>query len=152
MRRCIRWLAFLACFALLPLRAEAEEMAYAIVPATRIQAGDLISRADLQKIEIPVRRLRPDSVTEMDDIVGMQARRTLLPGHVISSLTVGKPVLVERNKRVQARYTQGGLELSLRVVSAQDGAMGETVRVTNPDTGSVLYATVSGYSQVDIGR
>src|SRR5690606_26101945 len=84
MRRCIRWLAFLACFALLPLRAEAEEMAYAIAPATRIQSGDLISRVDLQKIEIPVRRLRPDSVTEMDDIVGMQARRTLLPGHVIS--------------------------------------------------------------------
>jgi len=152
MRHRIWSLSLVACFAFSPPGAGAEEMAYAVAPATRIQAGSLISKADLQRIEIPARRLRPDSVTNVDDIAGMQAKRTLLPGHAISSLTVGKPVLVERNKRVHARYTQGGLELSLRVVSAQDGAMGETVRVTNPDTGSVLYATVSGYSQVDIGR
>jgi flagella basal body P-ring formation protein FlgA len=152
MRHLIHSLAFVVCCALLPIEAGAEEMVYAIAPVTRIQAGDVIAKADLQRIEISARRLRPDSVTDPDDIVGMQAKRTLLPGRVISSLTVGEPVLVERNKRVHARYAEGGLELSLRVVSAEDGAMGETVRVTNPDTGSVLYATVSGYSQVDIGR
>lgn len=152
MKRCILSIALMLLPALLPAGAKAEETVYAVAAATRIQAGDLIAKEDLQRIQISARRLRPDSVTDPADIVGMQAKRTLLPGRVVSSLTIGQPILVGRNKRVHARYEEGGLELSLHVVASQDGAMGDTVRVTNLDTGSVLYATVSGPSQVVIGR
>ncbi len=150
MRRWMAAFAFFLAAAFIADPAPAGETIAASVPARRIETGAVITAADLQPVELAARQLRPDSITRARDLIGLQARRTLLPGRLVSSLAVGQPILVERNKQVAAIYHDGALELSMRVMALDSGMKGDAVRVTNPGNGSVIQAVVSGPGEVTI--
>ncbi|GAK45275.1 flagellar basal body P-ring biosynthesis protein FlgA [Tepidicaulis marinus] len=132
-----------------PLLAE-EEAAETPVPARRIERGEVIREADLRLAAVETRQLRPDSLLDEGAIVGMEARRTLLPGRVISSLALRAPLMVEKNAQVSALYRDGTLELNLLALAQDDGMKGDTVRLTNPSTGNTVYAVVTGPSRARI--
>ncbi len=132
-----------------PLLAE-EGAAETPVPARRIERGEVIREADLRLAAVETRQLRPDSLLDEGAIVGMEARRTLLPGRVISSLALRAPLMVEKNAQVSALYRDGTLELNLLALAQDDGMKGDTVRLTNPSTGNTVYAVVTGPSRARI--
>jgi flagella basal body P-ring formation protein FlgA len=78
-------------------------------------------------------------------VVGKMARRTLLPGRAIMPIALNNPRAVINGADVRLVYIDGGLTIVTSASALQDGAVGETIRVRNVDSG----LTVSGVIQPD---
>ena len=78
-------------------------------------------------------------------LVGKMARRTLLPGWAILPNSVNNPRAVVNGAEVRLVYVDGGLTIIASASALQDGAIGDTIKVRNVDSG----LTVSGVIQAD---
>lgn len=131
--------------------ATARETVAVPAPARRIERGEVIVAGDLKTVEIDARRARDTMIRDAELAVGMEARRTLLPGRPMSQVFLRKPLMVTRESQVTAVYADGALQLTLLALSQDDGHKGDTVRLTNLDTGATVYAVVTGPARVRIG-
>lgn len=114
-----------------------------IIPTRVIYPGETITMDSLE--EVPLRRhlKNPAAVAaHWRQVEGKVARRTLLPGRMISVSSVREAHLVEPGKPVQVRFVQGMLEIAISGVSLQAGAAGDLVQIRNIDSGAVFTGTV----------
>src|SRR5690606_4289057 len=97
-----------------------------VIPTRVIYPGETIT-ADLLE-EVPLRRtLRNPAAVALDpaQLDGKVARRTLLPGRMISISSVREAHLVEPGQPVQVLFVQGVLEIAVSGVPLQAGAAGD---------------------------
>ena len=80
-----------------------------------------------------------------DDVVGMMAIRTLLPGRSIPMAAVAPPRLFRAGAPVKMIYIDGGLMITCTGAALSDGVVGQPVNVRNNDSG----VTVSGRVRSD---
>jgi flagellar basal body P-ring formation protein FlgA len=135
----------------LPALGRAESLALLPVLARRIDAGEQIGAADLEWIMLAPGRLRATSLTEARQLIGSEARRPLAPGRVLSERDLQPPRLVRRGRAVALVYARPGLQLRALGIAQADGALGELVRVVNPDSQQQLQGVVVGPDQVALG-
>jgi flagella basal body P-ring formation protein FlgA len=121
--------------------ATAEEM---LAPAPRaiIYPGDPITENML--VEAP---LAPPSyggpvAMAVEDVIGMVASRTLLPGHSIPMSALAPPRAVRAGAPVKLLYIDGSLTITTMGDALQDGFVGQTVKVRNEDSGVTLSGRV----------
>ncbi|WP_269581803.1 flagellar basal body P-ring formation chaperone FlgA [Roseibium sp. Sym1] len=113
------------------------------VPRLTIAAGTEISHQDLIERKFPSRTAQQFAVsTHRSQLVGMVARRTLLPGQPIPSRSVEKPVLVRRGEPARLVFREQGLVIIMQVEALQNGGAGSFVRVRNIDSGLVVSGRV----------
>ncbi|MTW20725.1 flagellar basal body P-ring formation chaperone FlgA [Allochromatium palmeri] len=94
-------------------------------------------------------RIEPQSVstltngyfTEMDAVVGMAARRRLMPGQVLTSAHITQRQIIERGQEVTLFSARPGLVVRMKGVALEDGVEGERIRVRN----SASKRVVEGY-------
>ncbi|MEI6573279.1 MAG: flagellar basal body P-ring formation chaperone FlgA [Alphaproteobacteria bacterium] len=104
-----------------------------------------------------------DLITERCALVGTSqanAPRTALIGMaLIDDLAVGtsidpskltKPILVEKGSSVTLTYAAGGLRLLLRGRAMEQGALGDTISVTHPQTKRTIDALVTGQGAASV--
>lgn len=120
------------------------------VPVADFDRGDALQAKDLVMVRRPAHVVRADSITSMSELVGMIPRRVLKAGEPIRSADLAKPILVEKNQLVSVVYASKGLSLSMRGRAQSNGAMGETIKVQNPQSKRIVEATVSGPQQVTV--
>jgi flagellar basal body P-ring formation protein FlgA len=132
--------------------ADAEEKVAVMVPTRRLTPGEIIVAEDLQEMSVPADSLRRSTIIAADLLVGMEVRRTLLPGRVVSNSSIQLPVLVPRNSEVTVILLEGTLRLLMRAKALDDGSMGELIRVANLSSGRILFASVIGAGEVQISR
>lgn len=114
-----------------------------LVPTRVIYPGETISSDSIE--EVPLRRqLKNPAAIAMhwQQVGGKVAKRTLLPGRLISVSSVRDMHLVEPGKPVQVRYIHGGLEIGVSGIPLQAGAAGDQVQVRNIDSGAIFVGTV----------
>ena len=87
----------------------------------------------------------------VDQIDGMVAKRTLLPGKLIPLSSVREAYLVEAGTPVRVNYVEGALQISTVGVPLQPGAAGDVVRVRNSESGAVLTGTVMVDGTIKVG-
>jgi len=113
------------------------------VPRQTISAGTEISHQHLIDRKFPSRTAQQFAVsTHRSELVGMVARRTLLPGQPIPSRSVEKPVLVRRGEPARLVFREQGLVIIMQVEALQNGGAGSFVRVRNIDSGLVVSGRV----------
>jgi len=113
------------------------------VPRHTIAPGTEISNKDLIERKFPSRTAQQFAVTtHRSQLVGMVARRTLLPGQPIPSRSVEKPVLVRRGEPARLVFREQGLVIIMQVEALQNGGAGSFVRVRNIDSGLVVSGRV----------
>jgi len=131
---------------LLPLFAGTAAHAAGIdlpVPRQTIAAGTEISHQDLVERKFPTRTAQQFAVsTNRSQLVGMVARRTLLPGQPVPVSSVEKPVLVRRGEPARLVFREQGLTIIMQVEALQNGGAGSFVRVRNIDSGLVVSGRV----------
>ena len=114
-------------------------------PKGVIYPGDIITEEMLVDAPLTASAFGGPVALSSSDVVGMAAARTLLPGQSIPISAVAPPRLLRVGGPVKMLYIDGGLTITAYGSALQDGAVGETVKVRNDDSG----VTVTGRVRAD---
>ena len=141
MRSLVQILGWILVFALSVGAAAAAE--YAVVAKRTIYPGQMIEAVDLTSIKLirqPLINYR--FVTRQEEIVGMQARRTILKGRFIRAGSAEPAPLVKAGSHKRVEFRNGGLAISLVGVALSDAGAGDLIRMRNPTSGKIFSAQV----------
>jgi len=123
------------------------------VLASRMMRGDLITKSDLKWVTMPEARLSRTAITDISLIIGMAAKRGMQAGRPISKNDVRRPLLVSRGQTVTMVLITPSMQLTAKGRALQAGSKGDTIRISNVQTSTVIDAVItgSGRVQVDMG-
>ncbi len=121
------------------------------VPARPLQAGEVIDRSDLQLVSLRDRSVTATAVQQPDDLIGRVARRNLPAGVPINGADVKRPVLIDKGAAVTLVLEVPNMQLSVRGRAMEEGAVGDTIRVTNLESKSTVVGVVTPAGQVAVG-
>ena len=131
----------LALLAIFCVPGQADEMR-APSPKAIIYPGDVIGEDMLTEAPMNAPSYGGPVAMAPEDIVGMVAARTLLPGKSIPMSAVSPPKAVRAGAKVRLLYIDGGLTITASGEALQDGFVGQAVKVRNGDSGVTLSGRV----------
>lgn len=111
-----------------------------VVPAHDITRGDTIGENDLTFATLDGNALMSGVPTKMEEVKGMQARRTLAAGQPFRSEDVRRPIVITKGQTVTMEFAAPGVELTAMGRAMSEGGIGDTVTIQNPAS----YRMVSG--------
>jgi flagella basal body P-ring formation protein FlgA len=89
--------------------------------------------------------MRIGAVVKPDQLAGMVARRTLLPGKPVPRRALRRAYHVERGRPVRLEFRSGALTITTMATALQSGVRGDIIQVRNLDSG----LQVAGQVQAD---
>ncbi|WP_447972095.1 flagellar basal body P-ring formation chaperone FlgA [Nitrospira sp. Kam-Ns4a] len=122
--------------------AAVEAQAEAVAPVRLIRKDDLLEEADLAVMRVPLTEEHPEFVWRLEDAVGKRAVRALPPHQPLRPSSLGAPYAVRKGERVVIEAKRGGLTVRTAGVTKAGGVVGQSIVVTNVDSGKQLQATV----------
>ncbi|MCP4822633.1 MAG: flagellar basal body P-ring formation protein FlgA [Shimia sp.] len=137
-----RALAFLLITFAVPVSAE-------IVVATEIIRANTIIEpgvVGLKKGDVP------GVHTDLEAVIGKEARKAIYPGRPVRKGDVGEPALVERNQIVTLVYSANGLSIEAEGRSLARGGEGERLRVMNLNSRSTISGTVLPNGNIQVAN
>jgi flagella basal body P-ring formation protein FlgA len=140
-----KFLIVLGLFAVMPALLLAAGSAFAstvriVVPAHDIARGDTIGENDLTYATVDGAALMSGVPTKIDEVKGMQARRTLSAGQAFRGDDVRRPIVITKGQTVTMQFVVPGVELTAMGRAMSEGGIGDTVTIQNP----VSYRMISG--------
>lgn len=118
--------------------------------ARGLKRGQVITARDLSMSTMPLSKLKTGYFQEADEVIGMAARRTLRPGHVITSDVLARPVVVKRGSRVMIVAESPSITVKVPGQVVEKGAVGDFVRVKNLGSRRVIVAQVADSNTVKV--
>ncbi len=119
---------------------------YAVVevPVLRrtIRRGEVIQASDVKWTEMRATRVRQPAIADPADIVGLAARRMLRAGQPLRPGDLRTPVVVAKGANVTMTYRTKFMVLTVAGRALEDGGVGETIRVLNTQSNTVIDAVV----------
>lgn len=108
--------------------------------AEHLRAGAVLHESDLL--------VEGGDRSSLEPFVGMELKRAVYAGKVITTNDIGLPTLIERNAIVTLEFERGPLLITTEGRALDAGAKGETVRVMNLSSKIILTAQVVGPNKV----
>ncbi len=121
-----------------------------LVLAHSVQRGDVVSAADVTIQKLDIRKIRQDTITNPEDVVGQQSRRSIRSGEMISGADFEPQQFVKRGGLVTMTFKRGAMLLMARGRAQQNGTMGDVISVLNEQSKRIVQGTVTGVDQVTI--
>lgn len=139
--------------ALLPLFFATSLLAEEVVTVTSVIYPGQEITADKIKIVV-LKRPAPQGsqiARKPGDLLGLVARKTILPNRMIGLDAVREANIVEAGKSVRAVYQSRALSITLVATALSDGAPGETVKLRNTVSGRVFSGVAMPDGTVTVG-
>lgn len=122
-----------------------------VVTVTRpVPAGMPLLADSLTITRIRADHIPPDALHNPEDIVGLTARTTLLPGHPITPPQLSHPILIQKNAAVVMAFDLPSLHVTTSGIALEDGGRNDLIRILNPSTQMVVTGRVDARSEVEI--
>ena len=115
-----------------------------------IGKGEVLSRYELEMREMDISQLNGAYYTDMDEVLGMQAKRPIRADKPVIANYLEPPLLIKKGEQVQMTARSGGLVVKIAGVALMDGHKGQQISVRNNQSKRVVEARVSGPGQVAI--
>lgn len=116
----------------------------------RITAGQVISRNDVEWLQVPANRYGAGFIDRFDDLIGQTPRRALAAGMPIRAADIGKPEVITKNSLVTMVVQGPGLTITTTGRAMESGSIGDVVQVMNPQSKRTIQATVTGTNLVQV--
>jgi flagella basal body P-ring formation protein FlgA len=129
-----------------PATAAAASAGTVVVAARALSSGDLITRGDVRLAQIP----DAGGVSDLDAVLGQEARVTLYAGRPIRPGDIGPPTLVERNELVLLRYRRGPLLITAEGRALGQGSVGDRIRAMNMTSRQPVTGVVAPDGAVEV--
>lgn len=117
------------------------------VPARHIPRGELISAKDVEWLKVDATKIARDTITSIDELIGMAPRRGLRVGTPVRMVEVVAPELVAKNSLVTISIEHSTMRLTAQGKALDSGARGEVIRVLNTRSNNIVEAEVIGAGQ-----
>jgi flagella basal body P-ring formation protein FlgA len=118
----------------------------------RIDQGETIAAADIAWRRVRVSEIRNGTVTGMNEIVGMNARRPLYIDKPVRRADLRIPILISKGSSVKMIYRSQGLVMVAIGRAVEDGAAGQEMRIMNLKSRTIVIAKATGPDTVTISR
>jgi flagella basal body P-ring formation protein FlgA len=92
--------------------------------------------------------MRLSYARDPQEILGKVSRRGLLSGDLLDRDTFTEPLLVHNGETVRLRLEREGIMLTSLAKAAQDGRLGQFIRVRSLDFSTLLKVQVTGRAEV----
>ena len=139
--RCFIFAALLLCGLVTSVAAQT------VVAAHPIRARSIISCGDISILDVNT----VGAITNVDEIIGKEARVNLYAGRAIRPSEIGSPAVIERNELVVMVYRVGLLSISAEGRVLDRGAVGELVRVMNLESRMTITGRVLLDGTIEVG-
>ncbi|MBO4520693.1 MAG: flagellar basal body P-ring formation protein FlgA [Alphaproteobacteria bacterium] len=121
------------------------------VAARDLKAGQIITADDILTKRVAQEASgRASDQTKAEDLIGKEVKRPLRSGQTIQTNDVRAQVMVAKGKIVTLNFAKGGIILSAQGKALENGGLGDTVRVMNSQSKTVVQGTVTGPETVSI--
>jgi len=115
-----------------------------------VNTGDIITVADLDFRPNRSNNPRPDLLTDPKRLIGQSARHLIQAGVPILAQDVQRPLVITKGSMVTLTLTSGAMTLTTQGRAIEDGALGDTVRVTNTSSNMTVEGRAEGMNRVAI--
>ncbi len=134
------------------LRARVQVYDEVLVAARHLERGQVLTAADLSRKRRDLATLPGGYLLDPARAVGLELRRSLRPGTVLTPRALAEPLAVRRGEQVGIIARTPGMEVSSRGVALGDAPLGGRVKVRNSASGRVVEGTVTADHQVETGQ
>lgn len=115
-----------------------------IIAAKPIASREALTPDNLAYQRTNVARLTGSYYTDINKIIGLNAKRTIAAGTLISDTFLEKPILVKRGSTVTILAYSGDMAISAAGEALQDGTEGQLIRIRNTSSKRIVAAKVVG--------
>lgn len=122
----------------------------ALVALHPITRGTVIQKADLEFSSRRYSQLHYGYYTSANQLSGMEAKRNIRAGQVITPGQLNAQKMVVRGQHVTIIAERGGLDLRVKGKALMDGRQGQTIQVKNLNSQKLIYAQVVGSGMVKV--
>ena len=128
-----------------------------VVTATRkalainqtLPRGSHLTPAMLSWVDIPSTSWAGHHLSDMAAAQGAELTRDMRPGQVLSKNDIRPSVMVKKGQLVTIHIGEAGkMSISAQLQALQDGRIGETINLKNPESGRMLSGVVTGLNTV----
>jgi flagella basal body P-ring formation protein FlgA len=110
--------------------------------------GTTIGDDDVQLVEADITQLLGQYLTNLDEAVGMSAKRAIMAGKPVIAPQLAPPLLIHRGDSVVINADSGGISVKSAGTALTDGRRGEQIRIKNQGSARVIDARVTGSGEV----
>nr|WP_246365098.1 flagellar basal body P-ring formation chaperone FlgA [Gellertiella hungarica] len=125
-----------------PAWAFAGALGTAVIPTAIIYPGQEITGDRIQVVDVTNPNLSGDYARNGNEVIGMIARSTLLPGRTIPVSSLREPYAMTRGSTVRLTFSIGNMTISAAGSPLVDAAVGDVIRARNLDSGVIVSGTV----------
>lgn len=118
------------------------------VATTRLLSGSQPESSQFVNEWVDVTRLQSDYITDMDQLRGMQLRRTLLAGQPVRMADIWTPPAVAAGDVVTIIFATEFMQITIPGTARQDGQTGDVIRIYSSETRRTYLAVINGPGQV----
>lgn len=126
----------------LPLRAEVEIYHSVVTAVKPIGKGDKFTRDNVALARTPSSKITNGCFRKLDYVLGRTASMSLAAGTVLKVNELYDPPVIQHGQTVHGVVDRGNVELTVEVRALEDGKAGDTIRVENTDSHTVLRGKV----------
>ncbi|WP_282152842.1 flagellar basal body P-ring formation chaperone FlgA [Ruegeria atlantica] len=130
----------------LALAAPIPAMAEIVVSKRTIRAKEIISATDLETKD----QMVPNAVSNVDFLVGQEARVALYPGRPIREGDFGPPAIVDRNDLVVLVFDRRPLSITAEGRALGRGGVGDRIRVMNLSSRTTVTGRIRSNGQIEV--
>lgn len=118
-----------------------------LTPAHTLRPGHVLTAVD-----VVVAEGRRGAFSDIDQVLGLEVRRTLYRGKPLQIGDIGAPALVERNEIVTLIYQTGTLSIATEGRALGRGGIGDKLRVLNLVSKNTVVGRVSDTGEITVSR
>lgn len=132
------------------LRGTVETYQKIAVAATDIPRGRPVSASQLKLQTVAMSTAPEGAVTNMTEIEGLVARKSILPGQPVTTRVVELRQLIKRNQMVPVELRSAAIQIQNQARAMMDGKEGDLITCANPVTKEEFQGVVRADGVVEV--
>jgi len=113
-----------------------------LVSTTTITRGELITSNKLKLVELEITHQNQKHFSDVANVIGREARRTINPNRVINSSMLQRALLVRKKESVLIYAQNKNIRISMQGTALKNGHQNEMIKVRNNSSKKIIEALV----------
>jgi flagellar basal body P-ring formation protein FlgA len=131
-------------------QAKVEILRDFVVSARALDRETQISDEDVRLVQKWVKRVSPNTVTDINDAIGKRICTSVRAGTELTRSMLREMIVVRKGKGVRIELEQGPLVVTAVGTSEDNGTVGSLIKVRNSSSNRIIWARVIGESAVRV--